>query len=154
MFSFGQVPTYHSDVQFDLGVSPDKHAFTLTFGNLQVAVQPGKSSAPMATRLFYLALPLEDGGKGVEIAFAVSGAVATLEGATGTMVFSVNGQTIVADFPANSDQSYVQQLTFKAETASECRLGVFLLAGRDSNNSNAEAFLNVTSIDAGIQPSR
>lgn len=144
----------HSDVQFDLGVSPDKHAFTLTFGNLRVAVQSGKSSAPMATRLFYLALPLEDEGKEVEIAFGVSGAVATLEGATATMVFSVNGQTIVADFPANSDQSYVQQLKFKAATAFECRLGVLLLAGRNSNNSNAEAFLNVSSIDAEIQPSR
>lgn len=154
MFSFGQAPTYHSDVQFELGVSPDKHAFTLTFGNLQVAVQSGKSSAPTATRLFYLALPLEDGGKGVEIAFRVSGFVLTLEGATGTMVFSVNGKTIVADHPANSEQSYVQELKFKAETASECRLGVFLLAGRDSNNSNAEAILNVLSIDAEIQPSQ
>lgn len=154
MFMFGKVQTYHSDAGLDLGVSDDRKAFTLTFGNLQVAVQSGKSPAPMATRVFYLTLPLEGSDKGVEIAFAVQGAVVTLEGATATMVFSVNGQTIVADYPARSDQSYVQKLKFKATTASECRLGVFLLAGRDANNSNAEAFLNVTSIDAEIQPSR
>lgn len=154
MFTFGQAQTHHSDAGFDLGVSPDKHAFTLTFNNLLVAVRSGRSSAPMATRTFCLALPLESGGKAVEIAFTLQGAVFTQEGATGTLVFSVNGQTMVADFPANSDQNYVKQLKFKAETASECRLGVFLLAGRDSNNSNAEAFLNVTSIDAEIQPSQ
>jgi hypothetical protein len=153
MFGFGQAPTHTSDVQFGLAVSSDKQTFDLTFDNFEVAVRPGKSLAPMATRLFHLALPLEDGSTGVEIAFAIQGAVLTLEGATGTMVFSVNGQSIVADFPANSDKEYVQELKFKAATASECRLGVFLVAGRDSKNSNAEAYLNVTSINATIQPS-
>jgi hypothetical protein len=51
-----------------------------------------------------------------------------------------------------SDQSFVQKLKFAAETPSECRLLVFLLVGRDSRNANAEAFLNVNSIDAEILP--
>jgi hypothetical protein len=151
MLGFGQAPTHKSDVQFNLAVSPDKQTFTLTFDNLQACVPPGKSSAPMATRLFYLALPLEDGGTGVEIAFSVQGYVVTRKGATGTMVFSVNGQTAVADFPGTSDTSFLQQLKFAADTPSECRLCVFLLVGQDEN-SDAQPYLNVNAIDAAIQP--
>ena len=152
MFGFEKAPSHTSDVGFGLDVSPDKQAFTLTFGNLQAAVRSGGALPPMATRLFELALPLEDGGTGVEIAFTIQGFVLTPEGATGTMVFSVNGQSVVADFPGKSDQSFQQQLKFAADTPSECRLCVFLVAGRDSKKPDVEAYLNVTAIDATIQP--
>lgn len=157
MFGFGEFPTYQSDVHYDLGISPDKQTFTLSFDNLQVAVRggavtgPSAPAPPVATRLFYLALPLEEGDKGAEIAFVVQGAVITQEGATATMVFSVNGQTVVADFPKAADESLVKEFKFKSAAASECRLSVFLLAGRDAKNADAEAYLNVMSIDATIQ---
>lgn len=156
MFAFEQSPSYHSDVGFDIDVSPDKRVFTMTFGNFQVAIPPGKSSAPMATRLFCVALPIaaeaKGVGGGVEIAFVVSGSVATLDGATGSMIFSVNGQTTVVDFPARSDRTFEHEFTFKAPAASECRLSIVLLSGRDFKDSNAEAYLNVTSINAEFLP--
>jgi hypothetical protein len=75
----------------------------------------------------------------VEIEFIITNAfVGTTEGATATMVLSVNGQTTFADFPANSDQGFDHVLKFTAPSASECRLNVFLLVGRDSNNPDAE----------------
>jgi len=152
MLIFGQTTTYQSDEKFELGVSDDKRALTLTFSDLQATVGGGKSPASMSTRMFSLVLPLEGDEKRVEIEFIVQGFTLAHEGATATMVCSVNGQTTVADFPGMSDQSFVQKLNFAAEAPSECRLYVFLLVGRDSRNANAEAFLNVNSIDAEILP--
>jgi hypothetical protein len=152
MFTFGQIPAYQSDESFQLGVSDDKRALTLTFSDLQATVGGSKSSAPRSTRVFSLGLPLEGDEKRVEIEFTVQGFILALEGATGSLVCSVNGQTTVADFPGASEQSLVQTLKFSAETPSEARLCVFLLVGRDSSNANAEAHLNVTSIDAEILP--
>jgi hypothetical protein len=152
MFTFSQIPTYQSNEKFDLDVSDDKRALTLTFSDLQATVGGGKSPAPMSTRAFSLVLPLEGDEKRVEIEFIVQGFILASEGATATIVCSVNGQTTVADFPGESDQSFVQKLRFAAETPSECRLYVFLLVGRDSRNANIEAHMNVASIDAEILP--
>src|SRR5262245_55960152 len=152
MFIFGQIPTYQSDEKFELDVSDDKRALTITFSDLQATVGGGKSPAPISARMFSLVLPLEGDEKRVEIEFIVQGFILALEGATATMVCSVNGQTSVADFPGVSNQSFVQKLKFAAETPSECRLFVFLLVGRDARSANAEASLNVNSIDAEILP--
>ncbi len=148
MFTFGQVAPYQSDDKFELGVSDDKRAFTVTFSDFKASFENSKKSAPSLTRVFSLIVPLEGEGKTVEIEFSVTGFILTTAGATATIVFSVNGQTSVADFVANSDQSILQKLTFAAELPSECRLCIFLLIGRDSKDPEAEAHLNVSSIDA------
>ena len=151
MFTFGQTPTYQTDEDFDLGVSDDRRALTLRFSEFEVSV--GGSKAPTSTRVFCLVLPLEGDDETAEIEFIVTNAlVMTTEGATATMVLSVNGQTTVADFPANSDQSFEQRLKFTAPSPSECRLCIFLLVGRDSNDSSAEAFLSTPVVDAEILP--
>ncbi len=154
MFTFGQTPTYQSDEKFDLDLSDDKRALTLRFAEgFEVTVGGHESQAPTSTHAFFLVLPLEGGDERAEVEFLVTNAfVGTTEGATATMVLSVNGQTTVADFPANSEQSFDHVLKFTAPSASECRLSVFLLVGRDSNNSNAEATLSVPVIDAEILP--
>jgi len=85
----------------------------------------------------------------VEIPFAVSGNVFSQEGANGHLLFSVNDQSMVVDFPKNSDNDFVQQLNYKVGSASELRISVFLLADRDSK-SDAVVSLNVLAIDAQI----
>jgi hypothetical protein len=154
MFTFGQTPTYQSDEKFDLDVSDDRRALTLRFSEgFEVTVGGSKSPAPTSTRTFLLVLPLEGDDERAEIEFIVTNAfVVTTEGATATIVVSVNGQTTFADFPANSEQSFEQVVEFTARSPSECRLCVFLLVGRDSNNSNAEAFLSSGTIDAEFLP--
>src|SRR5699024_10459244 len=112
---------------------------TLTFSDLQVTIGGSNSPAPMSTRVFSLVLPLEGDEKDekrVEIEFIVQGSILALEGTTATLVCSVNGQTTVTDFPGASEQGFVQKLEFQAEAASEARLCVFLLLGRDSKNTN------------------
>ena len=158
---FTQTPTFQSDEKFEprptlpvteLDVSDDGRALTLTFSAFEVTIGGANSPAPTATRTFFLFMPLEgDDNETVEIEFTAQGSVLTTEGATATMVLSVNGQTTVADFPANSEESYLQSLKYTAPSPpSECRLSVFLLVGRDSTNSDAEAFINTLSIDANI----
>lgn len=151
MFTFCKTPTYQSDDNFILNVSDDGRALTATFSDLVVTVGGSKSPTPISTRVFNLVLPIKGDGEQVEIEFAIQGFSLTLEGTTASIVSSVNGQTTVTDIPANSEQSFTHQLKFAAPSASECRLSVFLLAGQD-NNSNAEAFLNVLSIDAEFLP--
>ena len=160
MFAFAQTPTFQSDERFEprptlpvteLDVSDDGRALTLTFSAFEVTIGGANSPAPTSTHVFSFVLPLKgEGNETVQIDFTVQGFVATTEGATATMVLSVNGQTTLADFPANTEESILQSLKFTARAPTECRLSVFLLVGRDSTNSDAEAFMNMLSIDANI----
>lgn len=152
MYTFGQIPLYQSENKFEVGVSDDKRAMTITFSDFGVQVEAGKSPTPMLSRVFSLIVPLEGNDKMAEIEFIVNAFILTLEGATATLLTSINGQTTVTDFPANTDQSFEQVLKFTAQSPSECRLSVFLLAGRDSTNNDAAAHLNVTAINAEILP--
>ena len=152
MFTFGRISKSRNREKFDLGVSDDKRALTITFSNFQTAVAGSKSSAAMFTRLFTLLVPVKGSGESLEIEFILQGFVLTLEGATASLVCSVNGQTIVTDFPEKSDESVLQKLKFTAQTRSDARLCVFLLLGRDKRNANAEGHLSVTTIDAEILP--
>jgi hypothetical protein len=151
MMTFGKIPTYQGTEKFELGVSDDKRALTLTFSDF-VARVGGGATVPVASRLFNFVAPLEGDDKRAEIEFSISAGLLTLDGASATIVCSVNGQTKSADFPAKSEQTVTHTLKFVADKPSECRLSVLLLAGRDSKNANSEAFLNVLSIDAEILP--
>jgi hypothetical protein len=136
------------DVEFALAVSDDKKAFTATFSGLGVSLDP-KSSTPVASRVFTFALPLSGATPDTEIPFFVSGFAFSEQAGNGHLVFSVNDQTMVADFPGKSDQEFVQEFKFKARSASEVRLTVFLLADRESK-SDATVKLNVTAIDTDL----
>ena len=146
--TFGKAATFNSDVEFALAVSDDKKAFTATFSGLGVSLDP-KSSIPVASRVFTFVLPLSGTTADTEIPFFVSGFAFSEKAGNGHLVFSVNDQTMVADFPGNSDQEFVQELKFKARSASEVRVTVFLLADHEST-SDAQVSLNVTTIDTDL----
>ena len=157
--TFGDKPTFQSGAQSEYAPSGDKKAFTITFGDLEVAIDTSKlpeksakrarspaTAAPVATRVFSTVIPVK-GGKSIKTSFFVSGYVVTTEGSQGTLLFSVNGQNTLTKFAAKSDKSFVQRLDFKAKSASEIRMTVFLLAERDAQYPNAAAYLNVSTID-------
>jgi|SRR6516225_5839844 hypothetical protein len=145
--TFG-LPTFNSDVERNLGISDDKKAFTVTFNGLGVSLA-AKGSAPIVTRAFSFALSLSGCEPGVEIPFNIAGFVGGEKGANAHLLFSVNDQTMVVDFPENSNTDFSQQLKYKVGNASELRITVFLLADRDST-SDAGVALNVLSMDAKI----
>jgi hypothetical protein len=120
--AFG-APTFNPDVGFNINVSADKKTFTAGFSGLVVSLVPG--SAPIATCVFSFALPLSGADPGLEIPFFVSGYIFSPEGANGHLLFSVNDQSMVVDFPKNSDNDYVQQLNYKVGSASSFGLAFF-----------------------------
>ena len=143
--TFGEAPTFNTDVGFSLALSPDKKAFTATFSGLQAAID-GPSAAPIATRVFSFSVPLSGAEPGREIPFFVSGFAFSEKEATAHLVFSVNNQSTVTDFPADSNTDFVQQLKYTAGDAADARITVFLLADRDSN-SDSGVHVNVSAID-------
>ena len=144
-FEFGKAPTYNSDAGFILAISEDKRAFTATFGGFGVSLDP-KSSAPVVARVFSFTLPFSGAATEWELPFFVTGFVICEKGANAHLVFSVNDQTTVADFPGDCDKEFVQELKFKVGSASEIWLTILLWADRDLK-SGAEAKLNVNAID-------
>jgi hypothetical protein len=143
--TFGQAPTFTTDVGFSFDLSPDRKAFTATFSGL-AAVIVGTSAPPIATCVFSFSLPLSCAEPGQQIPFYASGFVLSENEASAHLVFSVNNQTTVTDFPANSNTEFVQQLTYTTGDAADVRITVFLLADRDSN-SDSGVHVNVTAID-------
>ena len=146
--TFGPGPTFSTDVGFDIALSPDKKAFTATFGGLE-AIIDGKSAPPIVTRVFSFSIPLTGAKPGQEIPFFVSGFAVAEKGANAHLVFSVNDQSSIAYLPTESKEGFVHQLKYKATDAAEARITVFLLANRDSK-SDAAVQLNVTAIDTDI----
>lgn len=146
--TFGQAPTFSTDVGFQFALSPDKKAFTASFSGLTVGID-GKSSQPVATRVFSFVLPLSGADPGTEVPIFVSGFVAAENGANGHLVFTVNDQSLTADFAGAAKNDFVQQLKYKVGYGPEVRLTVFLLADHDSK-SDAGVFLNVTAIDTDL----
>jgi hypothetical protein len=146
--AFGQAATFNTDVGFSLAVSPDRKAFSANFSGLEVIIQ-GTSAAPIATRVFSFSIPLSGTYPGQEIPFTVQGHSLSQKEATAHLVFSVNDQTTVVDFPVNSDASFEQKLKYKAGDATDARITVFLLADRDAR-SDSGVQVNVVSIDADL----
>jgi hypothetical protein len=138
-------PTFNSDVGFNFGPSDDKEAFTVLFSGLVVSLD-GRGSAPIVTRAFSFSLPFSGADPGTVLPFFIGGFALIQQGANGHLLFSVNEQTMVVDFPANSNDSFVKEFDYTVGNASELRITVFLLADRDST-SDAAVNLTVSSID-------
>lgn len=155
--TFGKTPTYQTDDKFELAVSDDKKAFTLTFSDFQVEVGNTKQSPQMiASRVFSLALPAGGKDKYVDVTFNVSGAIVPGTGesgnTSGSIMLSVNGQTSIANFTAKSDKGFVHPLTYKTTGAdSEFRITIFVLLDRDSKFPDAAAIVSVEALDGNIK---
>jgi len=175
--TFGPRPTYASDDDFELAVSSDGKAFTLTFSKLEAILDDDQ---PAVGRVFLLVLPVDSGGCGVDITLAAQGYAITTGGASGYAVMSINGQTsmkffpsriedqkysssgegrkcppsgteFLKQFPSGTEESFTQVLRLQAGPTRECHLAVFVLVER-SGHPDAGAYLNIDAIDAEISP--
>ena len=145
---FGKAPTFNTDVGFSFALSPDEKALTASFGGLEAVIE-GASAPPIVTRVFSFSLPLSSVQLGQEIPFFVSGFVFSEREATAHLLFSINDQSTVIDFPANSETDFVHELKYTPREAADVRMTVFLLADRDSNSDSA-VHINVTAIDTDM----
>ncbi len=148
--TFGSGWTGSGDNGFDVSISGDSLAFTITFAKIEANVDAGKSDDLFAARVFSAVMPLEGDGDEVSIAFATSGYAFASEGATGYALLSINGQTAVQQFAAGTDDDFVQSLTVTAGPGSLLHLVVVAVAQRDPAYPDAAAALRPVSIDAEI----
>ena len=151
---FRSRPPASGDDGFDISISDDGLAFTLRFAEIQAEVDAGKSSDPVAARVFSAILPLDGGDNSADISFAASGFAFATEGASGYAVLSVNGKASVEHFPAGTDQEFVQQLRLEAGATCECHLTVVAIVQRDAAFPDAAATIRPGTVDAEIQSRR
>lgn len=105
--------------------------------------------------MFSAVIPLEGDGGEVSIAFTAGGYAFASEGATGYALLSVDGQAAVQQFPAGTDDDFVQPpLTVTAGPGSPLHLVVVAIAQRDPAYPDAAAVLRPVSVDAEIPLSR
>ena len=152
--TFGSGWSGSGDNGFDLAISGDGQAFTLTFAEIEADLDGGKSPDLFAARVFSAVLPVDGDGGDVDIAFTAQGFAFATKGANAYAVLSVNGQTNVLPFSGDTDENFVQQLSITSGPASLCHLVMVAVVQRDPAYPDAAATLRPSSIDAEIQPSR
>ena len=137
-------PVTSEDSTASTAVSPDGQALTTLFSDLEADTQKGIQSN--GTRMV---MPLTDGAPNAHITVYASGYALT-EGATARLSLTLNGQTVVKDFPAGTDDEFVQQIELPAIAGSEGQLSIALEVDQTPGSDDGAAYLNVSSIDAEI----
>jgi hypothetical protein len=150
---FGSEWTGDGDNGFGLSMSEDGQTLTFRFAEIQADVDAGKSPDLTVARVFSAILPVHGDGSDVTINFFVQGYAFTTGGADAYVVLSVNGQTAVQHFSAETDQDFDLQLIVKGVPTSQCHLAVVAVVQRDPANPDAVAALRPSTVDAAIQPS-
>jgi hypothetical protein len=158
--TFGDKPIFQSSSDIEYALSPDRQAFTITFGSFFEAIaasgtlpsevarraRSGKSEGPVVARTFSIVLPVTS-EKPIRTSFIASGFAMTGPDSSATLMLVVNGQQKVVRFGPQTERSFVEKLDFRAARASEVRMTAFLLAERSSGNADAMSFLRVAAID-------
>lgn len=121
---FGDVASVQDGVSLEPSVSEDGRTMTLTFSDVVVELGNSPDDAALtASRALSLVVPLKGAPRRTEIEFAMQGSLEVSENAHASVLLSVNGQSTLADFGADSStSSYLQPLHFIADTPAECRL--------------------------------
>src|SRR5215831_14598089 len=136
-------PLTSDDSTFTSDISPDGVALTGLFADMEVSTEKGAVSN--GTRVV---IPLTGGAHNAVLTVYVSG-YAFAQDATARLKITVNGQTVVRDFPTGTDDDFVQQVELPAVAGSQTQLSLALEV-HQAAGSDGGAYLNVSSIDANI----
>jgi len=139
-----------SYAHFDTNVSPDRQALTTAFDNLLVEVGNGKLTNCDATRSYTMTIPLTGGDKLARLRFHVQGYAFVAKGVTARLTVRGNGRTTTRDFPAGTDDSYLQTVELPATPGTTYRLSTSVELHQDPGTYRTAGYLNVLSIDAEI----
>jgi hypothetical protein len=137
----------------DYSLSADKQAFTILFTSAleaEVGSPPTPTSLdpPVGTQAFAVVIPVS--GQNIDTNFVVTAVAIVGEGAEAALVLAVNDKTTVMRFPPGIDKEVLVQLKYRAKTASDIRLTLFLLAERDQAHPKTGATVHVSAIDTDL----
>jgi hypothetical protein len=140
---FGAVTAEDSNSSTD--ISPDGAALTTLFSDQVATLRAGPQST--GTRMV---MPLTGGTRNAQLTVYASGYAFTTEHTTARLSLTVNGQTVVKDFPVGADSEYVQPIELPAIAGSEYQLSIVVEVHQAAGSDDGDAYLNVSSIDAEI----
>jgi hypothetical protein len=132
------------DSTFTSDVSTDGVALTALFADMEASTETGAVSN--GTRVV---IPLTGGAHNAVLTIYVSGYAFALD-ATARLRMTVNGQTVVRDFPTGTDDDFIQQIELPAVAGSQPQLSLALEV-HQAPGSDGGAYLNVSSIDANLK---
>ena len=148
--TFGSGWSGSGDNGFNISISGDGLAFTLTFAEIDAVVDAGKSEDLLTACAFSAVLPIDGTGDSVEITFSATTYAFVSEGANAYALLSVNGQSTIQQFPPGTDDDFIQQLTVSCVQGSFCHLVVAGVVQRDPAYPDAGAAVRPTSVDGEI----
>jgi len=138
---FGPVTSDDSTATSD--VSSDGVALTTLFADMEMSTEKDAMSNGR-----HVMMPLTGGAHNAVLTIYVSG-YAFARDATARLKMTVNGQTVVRDFPTGTDDDFMQQVELPAVAGSQTQLSLALEV-HQAPGSDGGAYLNVSSIDANI----
>src|SRR5215216_2457036 len=134
---------------FDTDIAPDRQALTTAFDDLQVEVGNGKVTDCDVTRSYTMTIPLVGGGHRSVLRFHVQGFAYVDKGITARLTVRGNGRTTARDFPAGTDDSFLQTVQLPATPGITYRLETVVELHQDPGIETA-GYLNVVTIDVEI----
>lgn len=145
---FGPVTPEGSHDTFDVDVSDDRRALTAGFDDLELTMDGGSTECD-ATRSFAMTLPLTGSAENARLRFHAQGSAFAETGASARLTLRGNGRVKVKNFPAGSDDSFVQTLELPAIPATTYQLSAVIEVHQDPG-TEASAYLNILAIDIEI----
>ena len=142
--SFGDKTSFQtSDVGY--AVSDDKQAFTISFNS---AFEASVDKSPVSTQAFSVVIPVS--GQNIDATFTFQGVVLVTEGALATLIININDTNTVMRYRPGFDNSVVVPVRYRAKTASDIRIAIFLLAEHDQAHPNGSASMHFDTIDGNM----
>jgi len=133
----------------DTSIAPDRQALTTGFDDFQVEVGNGKLTDCDATRSYTMTIPLAGSGHRSVLRFHVQGFAFVAKGVTARLTVRGNGRTTARDFPAGTDDPFLQTVELPATPGISYRLETVVELHQDPDTETA-GYLNVTAIDVEI----
>jgi hypothetical protein len=146
---FGPGMAEGSHAHFDTDIAPDRQALTTAFDDFQVEVGNGKVTDCDVTRSYTMTIPLVGGGHRSVLRFHVQGFAYVDKGVTARLTVRGNGRTTARDFPAGTDDSFLQTMELPATPGTTYRLETVVELHQDPAIVTA-GYLNVAAIDVEI----
>jgi hypothetical protein len=134
----------------DTSIAPDRQALTTGFDNLEVEVGNGKLTNCDATRSYTMTIPLTGGGHRSVLRFHVQGFAFVAKGVAARLTVRGNGRTTARDFPAGTDDSFLQTVELPATPGITYRLETVVQLHQDPDTYRTAGYLNVAAIDVEI----
>jgi len=145
--TFGSEAKSVADVSLSTVLAPDNRTASIFFDNLTLEL----ASDPIATRVFTLYLPVEDGTTEQPVRIDVRGFVHRDEGAAAAVVLNVNGQPHIVGLPENSDEDFFDEIETTLPASADLRVTIFLSLERNAKDSRPGATLTIDSLDAVLK---